>query len=103
MMASRTDQNQKAIVAALRAAGYSVCCLHAAGHGGAPGTPDLLVGGADKTTGALCNWLLEVKAVGGRLTPAQWEWHAEWRGQVDVVRTVDDALMAVGAIEPATA
>lgn len=27
---------------------------------------------------------------------------SEWRGQVDVVRTVDDALRVVGALEPAT-
>jgi Holliday junction resolvase len=91
-MASRTDANQRQIVAALRQAGFSVCLLSAAGHGGVPGCPDLVCGGRGT------NWLIEVKAPGGKLTPDQVRWHAEWRGQVAIVRSVDDALRVVGVL-----
>lgn len=33
-----------------------------------------------------------------KLTEDEQAWHAEWRGSVVVVRTVDEALKAVGAI-----
>jgi hypothetical protein len=92
MTAARTDSNQRQIVAALRKAGFSVCILSGAGHGGVAGCPDLLCARAG------VNYLLEVKAPGGKLTPAQYKWHADWPGQVDVVRTVDDALRTVGAV-----
>jgi hypothetical protein len=35
----------------------------------------------------------------GQLTPDQVKWVAAWRGDVHVVRTVDDALKLVGVIE----
>ena len=44
------------------------------------------------------NYLLEIKGPRGKLTPVQVWWHEEWRGQVDRVDTVDEALAAVGAI-----
>jgi Holliday junction resolvase len=91
-MAARTDSNQKTIVAALRQAGFSVCILSAAGHGGVAGCPDLVCGGSGT------NWLMEVKAPGGKLTPDQVKWYAAWRGQVAVVRSVDDALRVVGVL-----
>ena len=104
-MASRTDSNQKSIVAALRQAGYSVCILSAAGHGGVAGCPDIVVGGNKMTVaggarvvGMQMNWLMEIKAPGGKLTPDQVRWHAEWRGQVAIVRSVDDALRVVGVL-----
>ena len=107
-MAARTDSNQREIVAALRKAGFSVCILSAAGHGGVAGCPDLVVGGPSRdqdyqadthwANGAAFNWLLEVKAPGGKLTPDQYRWHAAWRGQVVVVRSVDDALRVVGVL-----
>lgn len=104
-MESKPDSNQKAIVAALRQAGFSVCILSAAGHGGVPGVPDLLVGGVLRddlpfgwSEGMRMNWLMEVKAPGGKLSPAQIHWHATWRGQVAIVRSVDDALRVVGVL-----
>lgn len=85
------DANQSEIVAGLRAVGASVHITSDVGHG----LPDLVVG----FRGA--NFLLECKAPGGRLTPAQREWHRDWRGNARVVRGLHDALEAVGAIHGA--
>lgn len=84
--AAKRDINEAQIVAALRAIGASVQ------HLSAPGVPDLLVG----FRGA--NMLLEVKRTKGKLTAPEAEWHNEWRGQVAIVRSVDDALRLIGAI-----
>jgi hypothetical protein len=88
MTAHRVDTNQAGIVAALRAAGCTVECLHAVGGG----VPDLLVGTPDGR-----NLLLEVKSAAGRLTVHQRIWHRNWQGQVAVVRDVEEAMAAVGA------
>lgn len=89
--ASRVDANQPAIVYALRAVGATVEPLHAVGGG----CPDILVGYAGR------NLLMEIKD--GRLSPSritltedQIKWHAAWRGQRTVVRSVDEALQALG-------
>jgi len=87
--AAKVDANQGEIVDALRAVGASVECMHAA-HGG---FPDLVVGYRG------VNYLLEVKSEKGRLTKDQKAWHPAWRGQVAIVRSVEDALIAIGAIE----
>lgn len=87
--ARRVDANQREIVAALIAAGASVLSLHRVGVG----APDLLVGFRG------VNYLLEAKTAHGALNELQREWHAEWRGQACVVRSVEDALMAIGAID----
>jgi hypothetical protein len=80
------DGNQAAIVKALRAVGASVEPLHRVGAG----CPDLLVGYRRK------NLLLEVKdGPKAPMTGDQVEWHETWRGQVAVVRSVDDALAAI--------
>lgn len=90
MRAARIDANQPEIIKALRAVGCSVQPLHTVGQG----TPDLLVGIASK------NVLMEVKD-GSRvpseqkLTPDQVKWHASWRGNVVVVKSVDEALAVV--------
>lgn len=79
--AARRDNNEDAIVQALRASGWSVAFLSGAG------TPDLVIG----RPGALL--LVEVKAKNGKLTPDQEQWHREWRGAKPViVRSVDEAL-----------
>lgn len=88
--AAKVDDNQPEIVAALRAAGYSVQSIAAVGKG----CPDLLVGCRGK------NLLMEVKDGSKppskrKLTPDEQTWHAAWRGQVCVVESVDDALAAV--------
>jgi len=87
--ASRVDANQRAIVLALRRAGASVQLLHTVGAG----CPDLAVGFRGE------NYLLECKTPAGQLTPAEREWHAQWRGQRAVVRSADEALRAIGAME----
>ena len=89
--AARTDQNQPGIVAGLRAAGCTVAPAHAVGRG----FPDLVVGYRG------CTYLLEVKdgdkpPSARKLTPAQVDWHAAWRGHVAVICTLDEALDAIG-------
>lgn len=90
---ARVDDNQESIVSALRRVGASVQSLAAVGKG----TPDLLVGYRGRT------FVLEVKNPAQepnkqRLTPLEASWHSTWRGSpVAVVRTVDEALVAVGA------
>ena len=86
----RTDSNQDAIMSGLRQAGASVYSLAPVGHG----VPDLLVGFRGKT------YLLEVKGRKGRLTPAQHKFHDEWRGQIAVVRCLEDALLIIGVYNP---
>jgi hypothetical protein len=86
--AAKIDANQPEIIAALERAGCIVQTLAAVGHG----VPDLLVG----VRGG--NYLLEVKAIGGKLTDDQREWHGEWGGAVHIVRTPEEALRAVGLL-----
>lgn len=88
--AARVDDNQADIVAALRKIGASVQPLHAVGSG----CPDLLVGWRGMTS------LLEVKdgskpPSARKLTPDQVKWHANWRGQVAVVETIEQAIEAI--------
>ena len=54
------------------------------------GVPDLLVGRAGRC------YLLEVKTAKGKLNPTQVDWHDWWVGHKSVVRSIDDALTAVG-------
>jgi hypothetical protein len=87
-MPKRVDANQSEIVAALRAMGASVQCLHTVGQG----CPDLLVGRQG------VNLLVEVKRGKSGLTPDEQIWHAAWRGHVAIVRTVEDAAALLGAV-----
>ncbi len=91
--ARRTDGMQADIQAALRAVGVRVLDLHAAAHAH-PGLPDLL-----------CSWwaidgprwlFLEVKAPEGRLRPEQVDFLRWWPGRVEIVRSVNEALNAIG-------
>lgn len=85
--APRRDQNEAAIIAALRATGATVVQISAAG------VPDLLVGYQGQ------NYLIECKLGRNGLTPAQKEWHQSWEGnRIYVARTEEDALRAIGAI-----
>jgi hypothetical protein len=89
--AARVDGNQAEIVAALRSVGASVATCHAVGQG----FPDLAVGWQGGT------YLLEIKDPSKpksdqKLTPSQVAWHETWRGHVAVVKTVRDALEAIG-------
>lgn len=88
--AAKVDANQAEIVEALRRIGCSVQPLHSVGSG----CPDLLVG----VNGL--NILMEIKdsakpPSARKLTPDQLIWHDEWRGQVQVVETVEKAVAIV--------
>lgn len=90
MRAAKVDENQKQIVKVLRDMGCSVQHLHAVGAG----CPDLLVGYKG------FNILLEIKDGSKspsrqKLTSDQHSWHLGWRGHVDVVNSVDSAILAV--------
>jgi hypothetical protein len=50
----------------------------------------LLVGYAGR------EWLMEVKAPGGELTPDQVDFIQTWHGAVHVVRSIDEALAVIG-------
>lgn len=94
----KTDANQAAIVAELRARGCSV--EHIASATGRAGIPDLLVGCRGR------DYLLEVKVLQGKRAPRvaslslrQAVWHANWRGALPaVVATPEAALRAVGLL-----
>jgi hypothetical protein len=85
--AAKRDINEKHIVDALRDEGAVVIRLSA------PGLPDLLVGWRDTT------FLLEVKSEKGTLTGPEQDFFEAWRGQCAIVRSVDDAKRAIGAID----
>lgn len=90
--AAKVDANQDAIVSALRAAGASVQSLAPIGKG----CPDLLVGIGGATGEAL--FLMELKVERAQPNDKQLKWHADWKTQVHVVRTPDEALRVIGAI-----
>ena len=90
--ASKRDANHAPIADALRNAGCRVIDLAAVGCG----VPDLLV---CEPTWPFDMHLIEIKNTNGRgnkLTPEQVKFHAEWKGKLHVVTTVDEALCAVG-------
>jgi len=92
--AARVDSNQPKIVQALRDVGADVQPLHFVGRG----FPDILAGFRGK------NFLIEIKDGNKRpskrrLTPDEKKWHREWRGQVAIAESVDDALRIIGVME----
>jgi Holliday junction resolvase len=104
--AARRDKSEPAIVAALEAVGATVTRISAGG------CPDLLVGFRGETFLLECKEPLGPKggksfylAKGrgkGDMTQDQIDWHAQWRGRPPVVvRTVDEALRAIGAVAAA--
>ncbi|WP_297923449.1 VRR-NUC domain-containing protein [uncultured Agitococcus sp.] len=89
MRAAKVDKNQAEIVDAFRKMGFSVQHLHTVGSG----VPDLLIGRGG------VNLLVEVKDGGkAKLTPEQIKWHDEWRGQVAIVRNIDDVVKLVSEL-----
>jgi len=85
---SKVDANHATIVGAMRMIGYSVQSLAPVGKG----CPDIIVGGKSRSTGRPFNALLEIKDGNAQLNEVQKDWHAAWKGQVCVVRNIDDAL-----------
>ena len=88
MTYKRVDDNQTQVVKALRAEGWTVTHLHAVGKG----CPDLLVGVT--RFNVKYNFLLEVKDgnKSWKLTPDQVIWHYNWKGQVAVVTSPEQAV-----------
>jgi hypothetical protein len=80
----KRDGNEKPIIAALRAVGASVQQISM------KGAPDLLVGWNGQ------NYLMEVKQGKNPLTPDECTWHDQWCGQVEIVRSEEDALRVIG-------
>jgi Holliday junction resolvase len=76
----KIDGNQHEIVKFLRACGYSVVSCANMGAG----FPDLIAGKHG------VNYLIEVKNGRGKLTKQQVVWHDDWRGQVVVIRNLEE-------------
>lgn len=88
--AAKIDANQPSIVSALRKIGASVLHLHTLGKG----APDILIAYRGR------NVLLEIKdgslpPSARALTPDEAKFHAEWRGELHIVHSVEDAIRAV--------
>ena len=81
-MFKKVDSNQTRVVKALRDLGATVQHLHAVGKG----CPDIVVGYKNR------NYLLEIKDGEKKLTPDQVIWHYDWKGQVAVVNSVQEAI-----------
>ena len=87
MRAARVDRNQADIVDALKRAGVTVQHLHSVGGG----CPDIIAG----VRGV--NYLIEIKhPKDGSLTIPQVKWHSDWKGQVHIACSEEDALRIVG-------
>ena len=92
MRARRLDDNHGDIVKALRSVGATVQSLASVGCG----CPDILCGINGR------NHLLEVKNEDQppskqTLTTDELLWHNEWKGKVEIVNSVRQALAAIGA------
>jgi len=80
---ARTDANQASIVKALRDMGANVMIMSQLGGG----IPDLLCGFLGTT------FLLECKVKGGKLTDAEAEFFASWRGgHAHVIHSAEEAV-----------
>lgn len=58
--------------------------------------PDLIVGGYHQVYEIPYNALIEIKYLDGKLRPGQQMFQNTWRGQVDVARTIEEALAIFG-------
>jgi hypothetical protein len=47
-------------------------------------------------------YLFEIKAEGGRMTCQQQCWHDLWRGQVAVIRSIEQAFAIMGVVADAS-
>ena len=91
--AAKVDANQAEIVEALRGIGATVLLLHQVGQG----CPDICVGWRYN------NWLFEIKTSAGKMTKDETAWHLDWRGQVHVIRSFEDAVSLLEHDSPADA
>jgi len=95
--AAKVDANQTDITAALRQMGATVLHTHQLGQG----APDLAVGWKG------VNLFLEIKDGSKppskrKLTPDEQEWHDNWRGQVAIVESVEDAVRLLNSVTEVT-
>ena len=81
---ARRDANEPEIVEALEAVGASVLRAD---------DVDLVVGFRNT------NYLMEIKTPQGRLNKKQQKFFRSWHGQVNIIRTVDQALALIGATD----
>jgi len=85
MRAKRIDDNQNQIVKAFRDRGCTVLVMSMVGKG----APDIAVGIEGR------NWFFEIKdgekfLSQQKLTKHEKEWHDNWKGQVDVISSIED-------------
>ena len=86
----RIDTTQAAMVEAMEQVGAGVTSLTSVGGG----VSDLLVS-------FRATWfVIEAKTPGGKLRPKQWVWIGKQRAPVHICETPEDALIAIGALEP---
>jgi len=88
----KRDGNHKQLVDQLLGVGYSVLDTADLGHG----APDLVIGANG------LNLLLEIKNPDQppskrKLTPGEQDFRSNWRGQYDVVETLDDVIRVVAS------
>jgi len=92
-MPKRVDQNQAAIVQVLRQLGASVLHTHDLGKG----APDLIVAYGGRAGSGGVTTLVEIK--NGELSPSRQRltedeqlFHDTWRGEIVILRSVNDAV-----------
>lgn len=94
----RTDLNQGEVESALHDAFITTVSLAPIGSG----VPDLLCGGSMPCSNCgkkvRQNKLIEVKSEGGKLTGDQKLFAEYWSGQLEIARTIDEALKICGVI-----
>ena len=95
--AAKVDANQTDITQAIRQMGATVLHTHQLGQG----APDLAVGWRG------VNLLIEIKDGSKppskrKLTPDEQEWHDNWRGQVAIVESVEDAVRLLNSVTEVT-
>jgi hypothetical protein len=87
--ARRQDANHTEVIEAYEALGCSVLDLSRVAELTQPGCPDLLVAWNGQT------WLSETKTEVGALNPAQAHFIEEWKGDIVIVRSVEDVFTVV--------
>jgi hypothetical protein len=85
---AKVDSNQPEIVKAFRNLGFSVFLTHTLGRG----YPDLTISKQG------LNFLIEIKDGSlppskRKLTPAEQEFKDNWRGQYDIIESIDDVVL----------
>lgn len=78
----KVDLNQAEIVHGLRKIGATVASTASVGKD----FPDIVVGYNG------CNYLFEIKRGRSKLTSGQAEFYEDWRGQMHIIRSLDEAL-----------